>query len=132
MREKSIEAMNASKKKTGFSNQFAKAKALGIDIPKSSRYINNEEVFKKDSTYSPQRIRSRFLKENFIVYECSECNNQGKWNNKDLTLQLDHINGINNDNRLDNLRWLCPNCHTQQETYGKKNYTYQRSRSSAV
>ncbi len=38
-----------------------------------------------------------------------------------ITLQIDHINGINSDNRLENLRFLCPNCHTQTETYGSKN-----------
>jgi hypothetical protein len=44
------------------------------------------------------------------------------WNEKKLTLQLDHINGIRNDHRLENLRWLCPNCHSQTETFcGKQN-----------
>ena len=38
-----------------------------------------------------------------------------------LTLQLDHINGINNDNRKENLRFLCPNCHSQTNTFAGKN-----------
>ena len=40
---------------------------------------------------------------------------------KKLSLQLDHINGINNDHRIENLRFLCPNCHSQTETYAGKN-----------
>lgn len=39
---------------------------------------------------------------------------------KPLTLELDHINGNHKDNRLNNLRFLCPNCHTQTATYGSK------------
>jgi hypothetical protein len=43
------------------------------------------------------------------------------WNNKNLTLQIDHINGIHSDNSISNLRFLCPNCHSQAETsFGSK------------
>lgn len=43
------------------------------------------------------------------------------WNGKTLTFDLDHINGDNTDNRIENLRFLCPNCHSQTETYKGKN-----------
>jgi hypothetical protein len=39
------------------------------------------------------------------------------WQSKTLTLVLDHINGVNNDNRLKNLRFLCPNCNSQTKTF---------------
>jgi len=55
-----------------------------------------------------------------LDYKCNYCGNDGEYNGKPLSLHLDHINGINDDNRLDNLRFLCPNCHSQTETYGGK------------
>ena len=48
---------------------------------------------------------------------CACCGNAGRWQGQPLTLQLDHVNGRYNDNRLENLRWLCPNCHSQTETF---------------
>jgi hypothetical protein len=44
-----------------------------------------------------------------------------EWNDQKLSLHLDHINGINNDNRLENLRFLCPNCHSLTDNYCGKN-----------
>lgn len=52
---------------------------------------------------------------------CSECGVGPVWNGTALTLQLDHINGVSTDHRLDNLRILCPNCHSQTETYCGRN-----------
>ena len=49
------------------------------------------------------------------------CGNNGTWNGKKLVLQLDHINGNNKDQRLMNLRFLCPNCHAQTDTFCGKN-----------
>ena len=51
----------------------------------------------------------------------SKSGNEGKWQGQDLSLQLDHINGVNNDHRVKNLRFLCPNCYSQTDTYGGKN-----------
>ena len=65
-------------------------------------------------------IKQRLIKENILKYECYICS-ISSWNNNKLTLQLDHINGINNDNRIENLRLLCPNCHSQTTTFaGRK------------
>ena len=66
-------------------------------------------------------VKKRIIKENIIKYECSECNIGRIWRGKKLSLHLDHINGDGWDHRLENLRFLCPNCHSQTETYCGKN-----------
>ena len=75
----------------------------------------------KNSTYNNQTLKKRLIKEGLLEYKCQLCGNNGFWNNKELVLQLDHINGDNHDNRLSNLRFLCPNCHSQTETFSGRN-----------
>jgi hypothetical protein len=53
-------------------------------------------------------------------YQCSECG-ISEWNKKHIVLDLEHINGNSNDNTLENVCLLCPNCHSQTETYKSKN-----------
>jgi hypothetical protein len=77
-------------------------------------------VFIENSTTVRCRVKMLIRRWNLIPYRC-ECGNEGVWLNKPLSLQLDHRNGIPNDNRLTNLRFICPNCHSQTETFsGKK------------
>ena len=81
----------------------------------------NEEMFTEKSKICRSQIRRRIIKRKLIEYKCSECSLIDEYNGKPISLQLDHINGIRNDHRLINLRWLCPNCHSQQETSFGKN-----------
>ena len=74
-----------------------------------------------NSTYSRTNLKPRLISENILEYKCIECGNTGEWNGKPITLQLDHVNGVYNDNRVENLRFLCPNCHSQTDTFRSKN-----------
>jgi hypothetical protein len=66
------------------------------------------------------------LKEHYVPYECSICGQKPIWNSKPLSLTLDYIKGNNKDNRLENIRWACPNCDRQLETFGSKNRIVKR------
>jgi hypothetical protein len=81
----------------------------------------DSEIFKKDSKFSRKDLKKRIFKDNLIDYVCKKCNNKGEWNGEKLVLHLEHINGTGNDNRLENLCFLCPNCHSQTSTYAGKN-----------
>lgn len=82
-----------------------------------------EEVLTENSPVTRRVLISYLAKYNVLDYKCAICGNIGEWNGVSLTLQIDHINGIRNDNRKENLRWLCPNCHSQTDTYCGKNKT---------
>jgi hypothetical protein len=82
--------------------------------------FSDEKVFVVDSSYDRGHLKERIIRDNLIPYICSECGVGKEYNGKLLSLQLDHINGKNNDNRLLNLRFLCPNCHSQTETFSGK------------
>lgn len=80
-----------------------------------------DNIFIENSTASQAVLRRWYEKGNYSKYECSICGQQPFWNNKPLSLTLDHINGNNTDHRLSNLRWVCPNCDRQLDTFCSKN-----------
>ena len=80
-----------------------------------------ENVFIENSTATQGTLRRWYTKGEYTPYKCSICGLEPFWNGKELTLTLDHINGINNDDRLENLRWVCPNCDRQLDTFCAKN-----------
>lgn len=86
----------------------------------SRKEVCPEKLLKQNCKHNRTVLRRYILKNNLIPYKCAICGCV-EWQGKTLSLELDHINGINNDNRLENLRFLCPNCHSQTTTYGSRN-----------
>lgn len=111
-----------------------KLKELNINIDKFNIVIppnqkprrSDEEVFKENSEVHQTTLRKRYIK--LVPPEkCSICGISHIWNGKEMSMILDHINGSNHDNRLENLRWVCPNCNSQLETTGSRNKNVYRS-----
>ena len=82
--------------------------------------ILDEDFFVKGVHRNNRDIKARLLKSG-EEYRCADCGNEGFHNNKSLSLQIDHINGDRDDNRRENLQLLCPNCHSQTDTFSGKN-----------
>lgn len=85
------------------------------------RKWRNEEIFCENSPVTTQSIKKRILSDKLIDYVCEGCGNEGIWDEKPLHLQLEHKDGISNNHTLQNLCFLCPNCHSQTETYCGRN-----------
>jgi hypothetical protein len=88
--------------------------------------ISDDEIFCEGSRYTDRgRIKQRLIASG-LPSVCALCGNTGEWQGRPLTLQLDHINGVPDDNRRENLRLLCPNCHSQTETFTGRRTTWVR------
>lgn len=82
--------------------------------------IEIKDILVENSTYSSSsNLKKRLYSEKIKFPKC-ECCGIEKWMDKEISLELDHINGINTDNRIENLRILCPNCHSQTLTFRRK------------
>lgn len=78
-----------------------------------------EEVMVENSGYHRGHLKKRIIRDNIIEYKCNLCHIEPIWKDKPLVLILDHINGCYNDHRKENLRFLCPNCNSQEPTFSR-------------
>lgn len=114
-------------------NKYLRVYKIGIEhFDRKETFLNNldnyrkkvllksEDVLIENSVCRQANLRTLIKREKLLKYECV-CGISGLWQGKEINLQLDHINGINNDNRRENLRYLFPNCHSQTSTFSGKN-----------
>lgn len=94
----------------------------GISKPiTDNRKIDIQEILDgKHPHYQTNKLRSRLIKEGIKKKEC-ECCGLVDWLGKSISLELDHIDGNRYNHKLENLRIVCPNCHSQTDTYRGKN-----------
>jgi hypothetical protein len=106
------------------------AKELGIELKFSYKRnvltnyhpkINISDILVEGSTYKDAtKLKKRLFAEGLKEEKCENCGIT-EWQGKPISLQIHHINGVHNDNRLENIQILCPNCHSQTDTYSGKN-----------
>jgi hypothetical protein len=85
-----------------------------------AKIILNKSLAGEHLSFQTYKLKNRLLKEGILIYKCAICG-INSWNNKQLSLELDHIDGNRINHTLPNLRLLCPNCHAQTDTYRSKN-----------
>lgn len=93
----------------------------GFNLRRMSLEDAMKTIFITNST-SYQAAAKKYVKMyNLMEYKCSECGLTNEWNGKPITLELDHTDGNSHNNILTNLKWLCPNCHSQTPTFRGRN-----------
>lgn len=80
-----------------------------------------EEVFRANSPVTQKVLRGYVERHNLLEYKCVKCGCDGYWQDGQIALEIDHLDGDNTNNEISNLRYLCPNCHALTETYRGRN-----------
>ena len=108
---------------SGKSVQAAALAAHGVEAPagRTRRRVPNEDIFIVGFV-NPQTLKARIIADNLLPWDrCVVCASSNMWLGKELTLELDHVDGNTQNNVLGNLRFLCPNCHAQTPTFRGRN-----------
>jgi len=89
-----------------------------IPVPKLGKKFSLKDILVENSPYKHTTdLKEKLYKEGLKERCCELCGQGEEWRGKKMSLILDHINGVNNDNRLDNLRIVCPNCNATLDTH---------------
>lgn len=95
----------------------------GTEKPRPKQRIPVEDVLSNRHYMPSHQVKKKLLSEGLKKNECEVCGQGPTWNGQPLVLQLDHVDGNKRNNALENLRMVCPNCHTQTETFSGRNRT---------
>jgi len=115
--KKKIDALKLDTKH--FLGQAARRKLDKTWSPPSKREL--KDILKIGTTYNNCHLKKRLVECGLLDQKCAKCGLEPEWQGSFLALHLDHINGNKTDNRINNLRLLCPNCHSQTSTYAGRN-----------
>ncbi len=123
-----LKALGMSCQRSNYRTVRRRVEKMGLDTshwrsrPSTpSRQRPLEEVLVENSTYDRGSLKRRLAREGLLKERCAVCGSNPTWQGQPLILVLDHVNGIHNDHRLENLRLLCPNCNSQTATFSGRN-----------